>query len=422
MIRRRVLLATACLAAPAWGSAPRLAPALQALVNDPIAPLASLAVWARRRDGRILSLALGRQRIVPGRPGDDRPASTDTLFRMASITKLAVGLVVLRLVEAERVSLDGDVAQWLGRPLRHPRFPEAAISLRLLMTHRSAINDIDETYPPPGQSLWPMLAPDSKAWSAHAPGRFFQYSNLAYGVIAAVLERASGERFDRLMQRELFAPLGLQGGFEPADFPAAQQARIATLYRRPPGGDWAAQTDDFAGAPPPPNLTPAQAGAYTLGDNGSQFGPQGRMRTRVSDLGVIAQMLLARGRHGGKPFLAEASIAALLTEQWRHDPASANGDDLDGEFKAWGLGLQHVIDRSARASGDRLVPGLQAWGHPGFAWGLHSILMVAPERGAAVAYAAGGTTVDPNAPAGRYSSRPPWEERLNELLWAYALG
>lgn len=428
MIQRRTALLTPALAMPwlhAAAAAPDLPVRLQALLDDAAAPLASLVVWARRRDGRSLNLAFGRRRIVPGQLQLDLPADTDTLFRMASISKLAVALVVLRLLESGRLSLDADVQTWLGRQLRNPRHPEVPLTLRQLLSHRSSIVDIDETYPPAGQSMWPLFAPGSKAWSDRTPGSFFQYSNLGFSVVAAVLERASGERFDRLMQRELFAPLGLQGGFEPAALPPGQQGRIATLYRRPKAGDWVAQTDDFRSAPPVPTLNAAQAAAYTLADNGSLFGPQGRMRTRVADLGTLAELLLARGQHRGHAFLKPESIALMLTEQWRFDPARPNGDDLGGEFQAWGLGLQHVIDVSRpgnKPQGDRLVPGLTAWGHPGFAWGLHSQLMVAPERGSAVAFAVGGTTVGPNvSEVGRYSSRPVWEEKLNELLWAYAL-
>lgn len=414
-----LLLGPGCIGAATASLPTRLA----ALLDDPTAPLASLSVWARRRDGQVFSGQWGRRQIADGAAARDLPAAPDTLFRMASVTKLVVGLGVMRLVEAGKLDLDADLQALLGHPLRHPLFSTLPITLRLVLSHRSGIVDMDETYPGPGLLLSGLLAPDSKAWGRRPPGSFFEYCNLHYGLVAAAMERASGERFDRLMQRLVLTPLGMQGGFESADFPPEQQAQIATLYRRPVAGAWKAQVDDFMAAPIKPVLDAEQAAGYTLGANGSLYGPQGRLRTRVADLGTVAAMLLSQGRHAGKVFLEPSSVRALFTEQWRFDERAANGDSLDGEFQAWGLGVQRYLDRSRPGWGDRLAPGLRAWGHPGFAYGLHSALIVAPERGAAVAFAVGGTTVGPGvAEKGRHSSFAPWEEQLNALLWSFSLG
>ena len=409
--------------------------ALRALLDDPKQPLASLAV-AVLRQGRLVHQAhFGRRTIDAHDAALDLPVTADTLFRMASISKLVVALGVMRMVESGRLDLDADISATLGFELRHPRHPSAPITLRLLLSHRAGLSDAGGAYLSAGQTVASRLLPggahygDGAVWGAQAPGEFFEYCNLAYGVVASVMERASGERFDRLMQRLVLRPLAMAGGFEASNFSAAEIAQLATLYRKSSdeihwnsAGPWIAQTDALHGRRPAP---PAGIDDYVLGSNGSLFGPQGRLHTRLQDLARVAALLLAEGRHHGEIFLKPASIRMLFSEQWRFDSVQGNGDSLDGMFQAWGLGVQHFIDRReppGASHGDRLIEpgGQQAWGHLGFAYGLVAGLLVDPASGNGIVYVIGGTGADPEVNPGRYSSFPIWEERLQNLLWMHA--
>lgn len=420
---------------------PRQRAQLQALLENPERPLASLSVLVLRAGRIVHEGQFGRRWIDPSGAGRHLPVSRDTLFRIASISKLIVALGVMRLVEAGRLNLDADIGELLGWRLRHPAHPTVPLTVRLLLSHRSGLRDGAGTYVAPGQTLASKLLPggaaygEGKCWSpaAQAPGQWFEYCNLNYGVLASVMEKASGQRFDQLMAEQVLQPLGMAGGFEASQFSEAELAQVATLYRKRAtedeapwntAGPWVVQTDDFGGRHPAP---PPGLEGYELGSNGSLFGPQGRLRTRVADLGTVLTMLADHGRHAGRAFLQPASVQALMTEHWRYAGRDApNGDDLGGEFQAWGLGLQHFIDRSVldartgRRQGDRLRPqgGQQAWGHLGFAYGLMSGLMLDPQRRSGIVYAIGGTGADPAAHPGRYASYPRWEERLHELLWA----
>lgn len=418
--------------------------ALQALVDEPARPLASLSVLLLREGRVVYEGQFGQRWIDPSGAGRHRPVTRDTLFRIASISKLVVALGVMRLVEAGRLNLDTDIGEILGYRLRHPAHPGVPLTVRLLLSHRSGLRDSAGSYLAPGQRLADKLLMggalfgSGNCWSpaAQAPGQWFEYCNLNYGVLASVMELASGQRFDQLMAEQVLKPLGLAGGFEASQFSEAELAQVATLYRKRATDDearwnstgpWIVQTDDFGGLRPAP---PAGLDGYELGSNGSLFGPQGRLRTRVADLGAVLAMLADEGRHAGRVFLQPASVQALMTEHWRYaGRAAPNGDDLGGEFQAWGLGVQHFIDRAVpdgrtgRLQGDRLTPrgGLQAWGHLGFAYGLMSGLMLDPARRSGIVYAIGGTGADPAAHPGRYSSFPLWEEKLQGLLWE-ALG
>lgn len=431
-VQRRLVLkwGAACAGvglAPMAQAAADLATQLRALVNDPQCPLPGLSALVIRKGEVVFEGQYGHRVVASeGRPA--LPITSDTLFRIASVTKLVVLMGLMRLVEAGRINLDEDVSERLGFKLRHPRFAEVAITPRLLLSHRSGLTDAGGLFFELPATLEGLIGAQgsiaAKAWGGQAPGGFFQYCNLNYGVLASVMEVAAGQRFDRLMQEQVLGPLGMVGGFDASAFSPEQLAQVAVLYRKrrdeqpyDTAGPWVPQVDDFAREAPKPFKGLAD---YKLGSNGTLFGPQGRLRVRVKELGTIARMLLAEGRHGGQAFLSPASVRLICTEQWRFDAKTANGDNLGGLFQAWGVGLQHFIDRSEGSRGDRVYPGQQAWGHLGFAYGLHSGLLFDPQSGNGIAYAISGEGADPAKFRGRHSSLPLFEERLQQLLWAHA--
>lgn len=445
--RRAALLGGVSLALPTMGNtAPSLAAtaegdrtlmaALQALVDDPQRPLTGVSVLCMQAGQTVFEAQLGRRVLVHGsRP--DLPVTPDTLWRMASVSKLVVALGIMRLVDAGKLNLDADVSMLLGFPLRHPDHPRTAITPRLLLSHRASLTDEGGYRFDADVALQSVLLPTGKhfgtggSWLPHAPGSYFQYCNFNYGVLASVMEKASGLRFDRLMQLEVLGPLGMQGGFDPSQFSEAELSNLATLYRKRSAdetwntaGPWIAQTDALDGLRPAPLAVPT---SYVLGNNGTLFGPQGSLRTRVQDLAVVVQMLVRQGEFNGRNFLSRTSVQSLLTEQWRLDGPQRNGDSVNGIFQAWGLGLQHFIDRSVRigtaGSGDRLLQrgGVRAWGHLGDAYGLNSAVVFDPERGNGVIYAIGGTGADPEKHRAAYSSFSSWEARLLDLAWSRVL-
>src|SRR3546814_2802033 len=76
------------------------------------------------------------------------------------------------------------------------------------------------------------LLDDPRAWdSEHAPGTYFRYTNLNCPLVAQAMDRATGERFDRLMDRLVLRPLGIEGCFNWASCSDATVARAVVLYR-----------------------------------------------------------------------------------------------------------------------------------------------------------------------------------------------
>ena len=430
MKRRSLLAAAGLLTLPGVAAAADLNAELAAVLADPRWPLAGLSVYSVAPGRKPFTAQFGQAHYAP-----DRPITPDTLFRVASISKLVTGLGALRLAEAGKLDLDADIGDVLGVRVRNPAFEHEPIRVHHLMSHLSSLRDAGGIAFPAGTRLADVLSqPGSKSWAAdHAPGEYFSYCNLNYGLLASVMERAAGQRFDELMQQWVMTPLGLQGGFNGMGFSEAQKANIATLYRRQriekaadgKGEDqeiwdlaapWRAQTDDLDAKP----LAPIAGldDSYRPGDNGTLFGPQGGLRTRVADLGRILDMPLADGVLDGQRFLTRKSVDRMFTETWRHELPKANGDTFGGLFEAWGMGAQHFIDRSAPGWGDRLVPagGVQAWGHLGFAYGLEAALLLDRKTRRGAVYVLNGHSAEPTQHRGRYSSFPAWQERLNGLL------
>ena len=421
---------------------PKLDAELQAIAASPTHPLASLSVLAIRNGEVVYQRQFSHRYIDPVDPSKSRLANDETLYRVASISKLITTLGVMRLVEAGKLRLDDDVSPALGFSLRNPAFPDVPITLRTLLNHTSSLRDDAGYYWDAGQNvhLRDVLVPggrlhgDGAMWDKqHAPGTYFQYCNLAWGVIGSIMERAAGERFDRLMKRLVLDPLGLSGGFHPFDLSEADLQNVATLYRKRstvagreiwnPSGPWIAQVDDYVKERP----VARAAADYVPGSNGTLFGPQGNCRLSAAGLGRVMHMLLARGRLDGAVFLREDSVAQMLRQSWRAEATGSNGRSDFGSqralFHAWGLGNQHFLDVSGDNRGDRLVAdgGFRAVGHLGDAWGLTAAFVFDAGSGNGLVYLIGGPGFDPTTYRGKYSAFARHEELILDALYRRAI-
>ncbi|MEA3000463.1 MAG: hypothetical protein QOK17_2296 [Sphingomonadales bacterium] len=330
-----------------------------------------------------------------------RALTIDDPVRIASITKLHVALGVMRLVEQGKLDLDRDVSDYLGWRLRNPAFPDAPITLRLLLSHRSSLTDgID--YALPVDTNVERAVADPKAWdAAHAPGTFFRYTNLNFPVIATVMERATGERFDRLMQRLVLTPLGLDACFNWTSCSDATVARAVVLY----APDGKAVKDDLQGRRPACPVVPAADGGchwetVPTGTNGALFSPQGGLRISIRDLARVGAMLLRDGRlSDGTAFLKPESLAEMRKLHWRFD--GTNGDSEQNFYCGYGLATQ--ILAQCPPSDDPFGNGRPRIGHAGDAYGLRSGLWIDRATGRGIAYFATGLGDDP--PRGRSAYR-----------------
>ncbi|MEL6529682.1 MAG: serine hydrolase domain-containing protein [Pseudomonadota bacterium] len=306
-----------------------------------------------------------------------RAVEANDPVRIASISKLIMALTTLRLVDEGKVDLDADVSDYLGWPVRSPNFPDAKVTLAQLLGHRSGLRDRAGYVIPLGESLQAKLA-DPDAWYADAaPGEApFEYANLGSPVVATVLEAATGERFDALVERTIFAPLEIKACLNWVGCDEDLVARAVTLYR---------DTGEIARDDPtdvPPNCTiPVAEGVecsledYVPGTNASIFSPQGGVRIGMMDLAKIGQALLIE-----KESVVSSNAIRVLQKSLSQqiDDPSESGQEF---FCIYGFAVQ-VVDFPSSPCVDKLFQdGHPRVGHAGEAYGLRGGLWFAPDEG-----------------------------------------
>lgn len=153
------------------------------------------------------------------------PCTTNTNFRLASVTKQFTAMAVMILVERKALSLDESLAAFF------PEFPEygKAITVRQLLTHTSGLIDYEDaipegtTIPVLDQDVLRLLiaadvkrrttsdaAPNQSAAQTATyfpPGSQYRYSNTAYALLALIVEVRSGQTFARFLRENIFEPL-----------------------------------------------------------------------------------------------------------------------------------------------------------------------------------------------------------------------
>lgn len=330
-------------------------------------------------------------------PARKRPLTLSDPVRIASVSKLVVALAVMRLVEQGKLHLDRDVSHWLGWQLRNPAFPNEPITLRQLLSHQSSLRDEVDYIVPLGTDLRTALANPKAFDPEHRPGSYFRYANVGFPVIASVMEQAAGERFDRLMEREVLRPLGLDACYNWSTCSDNAVGKAVVLLRA--SGEVA--RDDLGGVRPPcPVVAPSDAqcdlGAYRLGSNGAIFSPQGGLRISAEGLAVIGRLLLSGGAHEGRPLVSRASVEEMVRPHWRFD--GSNGETERGFYCAYGLGVQILPNAQNGCRDDVTGDGRLLLGHAGDAYALKSGLWVDRKAGRGMTYF--GTGIGEEPPTG----------------------
>lgn len=374
-----------------------LAPILSALL--PVGTVAMPPQIARARvafDGKQITTA--RADGLADR-ATQRRVRVDDPVRVASISKLAVAMGVMRLVEARKLDLDRDVSAYLGWPLRNPGFADTPVTLRQLLSHSAGVRD-GAGYVLALDGDLPAHLMKAAAWdTTHTPGNYFSYSNLNFGITAAVMEGATGERFDILMTRLVFAPLRLDACFSWSQCSDRAVRRAVVLYR----SSGVVAVDDLRGQRPACPGGAAKDGScdlsyYALARNGAFFGPQGSMRIGMRDLAKLGRVLSGETRG----FLTPHSLAMITTPHWRYN--GSNGDIEGGIFCGYGLGVMILaLPGSPAACRDDLFgDGRTRIGHAGEAYGLRSGLWIDPANRRGVAFFTSAVADD--APVGPRSA------------------
>jgi CubicO group peptidase (beta-lactamase class C family) len=155
--------------------------------------------------------AYGARRVAPGAPAE--PMTLDTIFDLASLTKVAAtGMALALLLEEGRATLDDPVARHL------PEWPDRDLSLRHLATHTSGFaayldaGAIARNHPgvAPCDAVLAAIAAHQRKYPL---GKGAIYSCINYELLGRAIEAAAGEDLESYLRRKLWRPLGMQDTF-----------------------------------------------------------------------------------------------------------------------------------------------------------------------------------------------------------------
>ena len=299
------------------------------------------------RDNRVVyHHNFGVKDLATGEPVDDA-----TMFRIASISKSFTAMGLLQQVEQGRIALTDDVGDLLGFPVRNPRFPDVPITLEMLLSHTSGIND-SQGYWTTIDILNPAINPDAgKSFNDYAPGSGgYEYCNLNINLAGTILERVSGERFDQYVVNHILRPLGVYGGY---CVDSLDKSRFAHLYSWDAGES--KFVDNYADAYAPRS---EQVANYTMGHDALIFSPTGGLKISALDL---ARVMTLHMNYGTTP-----DGVRIISEE-----SSRNMQVPRSEPEHYGLNLWLADD---------YVPGVTLVGHTGGAYGLSSAMFFHPDE------------------------------------------
>ena len=309
------------------------------------------------------------------------PVNDSTMYRIASISKLVMTTAMMKLYDKKLFKLDDDVSKYLGFTLRNPNHPDRPITIRMLLSHTSSINEgsgydgfLTATYTnvsnPPDFSQ--LLTPGGAyytedMWRKETPGEYYTYCNANFGLAGTLIEKISGQNFDEFMSENLFIPLGITGSYIAEG--VTDLNNLAVIYRNEEG-KWAPQTDDFKGT----LSSPRDFSGYKTGTNAAVFSPQGGLRISALELAKVMMLHLDKGTFEGKRIISKKSIRLMHTPQWTYN--GNNGDTDGGKDKCYGLSV-HILTNTP--SGDVIYSDSKMMGHGGDAYGLISKFYFDPD-------------------------------------------
>ncbi|MFC7975888.1 serine hydrolase [Streptomyces cinereoruber] len=239
-------------------------------------------------------------------PERQRPTTVDTVFDLASVSKLFTSILAVQQIERGTLDLEARVTAYL------PEFGGGGkrdVTVRQLLTHTSGFRSWIPLYREPTREGKLRLLWEERP--ANPPGSAYLYSDLNLITLQLVLEEITGRGLDVLLHDEITAPLGMhRTRFNPP--PSWRPDIAATEDARPPwsgldrGMVWGEVHDE---------------NAYALGGVAGHAG----IFSRAWDLAILARALLNGGAYGRARILSPASVELMFTDFNTAFPGDAHG-------------------------------------------------------------------------------------------------
>ena len=305
-----------------------------------------------------------------------KKVNNNTVFRIASVSKIMVALCIMKLYEEGKLDLTKDISEYLGFNVRNPKYPDVVITLKMIMTQTSSItdgfekdvnSDVDSGYnlingTNEECTLRDLLDPDGKrfvkeTFSNYRPATHFEYSNFGCGILACIVEKITGEYFTDYVKKIVFKPLKIDASFVVTDI---KTKNIASTYLYRDGENKLCRFREM--------FINNVYKKFPLGENFR--GPAGGLFISTNGLMKIMKALLS----GGKPILKTATLDKMMQMAW------AGKRQPNDSYVAKGLQLEIVDYFNSR----------RLYGHFGDAYGVKSYFLFNREEQIGMVYITNG--------------------------------
>ena len=278
-----------------------------------------------------------------------KPIPDDGFFWLASVSKTFISTAIMQLVEKKMVKIDDDVNKYLRFTVKNPYYPNVPITIRMLLCHRSSIND--------KHYGWTLEMMDSKTYKKYdecfnhyRPGTKFDYCNLNYSLLGAIIENVTGMRFDQYIDKYLCEPLGLEASFNLTKIDSTRLVKSLSFDQIKKKYKQNRSIYNY-------QYVRDKLIDYQLGLSTACLSPAGGMRMSAMDLANWMMVHMNYGNLAGKNVINKESELAMWTPQ--------------GADRNYGFAFSRY---------DKVIKGVKLYGMTGGSHGIHSLLFFNPEK------------------------------------------
>ena len=276
---------------------------------------------------------------------NEREMTADTKLRVASLSKVSVGLSAMAMAEDGLLVLDAPLSTYWGEDVRNP-YSYGQPSAYTLMTHTSSI--MDRAIQGGLANLRDLL---HYSWRSMEPGNggYWFYSNFGFCVLGTTLELAANETLDEYLQSRYLEPMGIRATLFAGNLEADE---LATLYNAYGGLEFDA------------SLQASQPVPTEIGQGANYF--PGGLTISAPDLAKLVAVLANDGVYDGVRYLSVESVADMETPRFA----------VDYLEDTWPFEQCLVVRRQSDLMGRGTI-----YYHTGSAYGVHSLLSYDPDTG-----------------------------------------
>lgn len=293
---------------------------------------------------------------------NNKEVTENTIFLIASISKVFTGTALMTLVDDGLINLDDPINPHLPFPIDVPNFNSTPITFRMLLTHTASIQDngnVTDDYYSDGDPTISLAGVMQRYFDTNGSdysatgnfhnkkaGTFYNYTNMGSALVGYLVERISGMPFDQYCKTHIFDPLSMNNTSWFLN--GLDINKVAIPY------EW-------------------QGGQYSAYDHyGFADYPNGQLRLSILDLGQYMNAFLQNGTLDGNEILSSTAVAEMLRLQVPNLNATQ--------------GLKWYQEKVNLNGGGRVT----LWGHNGGEDGVSTDMYINPDNGIGVAVLSNG--------------------------------